>query len=174
MTNVLWCLARISAGEPSITPALVDRLWDERSGLFLDEVQPGGARPATSRTWAALSPLALPDLPEEIGRRLVEEHLLDPARYWLDRPAAVGLGGRADASSPTAAPGWKLRYWRGPTWVNAAWMLWLGPAPARLRGEARPMAERLGGDRPARGPARVLRPVHRRGPRRDATSPGPA
>ena len=63
MTNVLWGLARISAGEPSITPAIVDRLWDERRGLFLDEVQPGGARPAVS-TWAALSPLALPDLPE--------------------------------------------------------------------------------------------------------------
>jgi Mannosylglycerate hydrolase MGH1-like glycoside hydrolase domain len=46
MTNVLWGLARIAAGEPSITPALIDRLFDERRGLFLDEVQPGGARPA--------------------------------------------------------------------------------------------------------------------------------
>ena len=33
-----------------------------------------------SLTWASLAPLALPDLPEEIGRRLVEEHLLDRAR----------------------------------------------------------------------------------------------
>ena len=103
MTNVLWNLARIAAGEPSITPAIVDRLWDERRGLFLDEVQPGGARPAVS-TWAALSPLALPDLPEEIGRRLVEEHLLDPARYWLDVPTDLGQRPGAEPSSPTAAP----------------------------------------------------------------------
>jgi glycogen debranching enzyme len=27
---------------------------------------------------------------------------------------------------PNRGPGWKRRYWRGPTWANAAWMLWLG------------------------------------------------
>ena len=84
-TNVLWGLARLAAGEPSITPALVDRLWDEERGLFLDEAQPGGQRPAVE-TWAALAPLALPDLPEAIGRRLVDEHLLDPDRFWLPVP----------------------------------------------------------------------------------------
>ena len=98
MTNVLWCLPRVAAGEPSITPAIVDRLWDERRGLFLDEVQPGGARPDVS-TWAALSPLALPDLPEEIGRRLVEEHLLDPRRYWLTNPPPS-----VSAAEPTFEP----------------------------------------------------------------------
>jgi hypothetical protein len=71
VTNVLWGLSHLAHGEPSITPAIVDRLWDEGRGMFLDEVQPGGARPAVE-TWAALAPLALPDLPEEIGRRLVE------------------------------------------------------------------------------------------------------
>ena len=104
MTNVLWGLARLAMGEPSITPALVDRLWDERRGLFLDEAQPGGLRPAVE-TWAALAPLALPDLPEEIGRRLVEEHLLDPERYWLPVPAALGL-----------RRGAQLRARRGPGW----------------------------------------------------------
>ena len=124
MTNVLWGLARLAAGEPSITPALVDRLWDERTGLFLDEVQPGGARPNVS-TWAALSPLALPDLPPEIGRRLVEEHLVAPSRYWLDVPPS-SVSAEEPSFEPNRGPGWKLRYWRGPTWVNAAWLLWLG------------------------------------------------
>jgi hypothetical protein len=124
MTNVLWCLARRACGEPSITPAIVDRLWDERRGLFLDEVQPGGARPAVS-TWAALSPLALPDLPDEIGRRLIEEHLLDAKRYWLPIPPA-SVSAEESSFEPNRGPGWKLRYWRGPTWVNAAWLLWLG------------------------------------------------
>ncbi len=82
------------AGRPSATPALVERLWDERRGLFLDEAQPGGARPGVL-TWAALAPLALPDLPEEIGRRLVEEHLLREER--VPDPGRTALGRRLGA-----------------------------------------------------------------------------
>ncbi|MET0958619.1 MAG: hypothetical protein ABWZ18_08915 [Solirubrobacterales bacterium] len=141
ITNVLWCMARVSTGEPSITPAIVDRLWDERSGLFLDEVQPGGARPNVS-TWAALAPLALPDLPEPIGRRLVEEHLLEPARYWLERPPP-SVSAAEPSFEPNLYPGRLRRYWRGPTWINAAWMLWLGLARLGYESEARLMAERL-------------------------------
>jgi hypothetical protein len=124
MTNVLWGLAQLAAGEPSITPALVDRLWDERLGLFLDEAQPSGLRPAVN-TWAALSPLALPDLPEEIGRRLVEEHLLRDDEYHLAVwPPSVAAN---EASfEPGRGPGLKRFYWRGPMWVNSAWLLWLG------------------------------------------------
>ena len=103
VTNVLWGLARLAMGEPSITPALVDRLWDERRGLFLDEAQPGGLRPEVE-TWAALAPLALPDLPEAIGRRLVEEHLLDPKRFWLPVPPPS-----VSAAEPSFEPGARAR-----------------------------------------------------------------
>lgn len=142
MTNVLWCRALLAAGGPSITPALIDRLYDERLGLFVDEVQPGGARPAVS-TWAALSPLALPDLPEAIGRRLVEEHLLDPKRYWLPVPPS-SVSAEEPSFEPNRGPGWKRRYWRGPTWVNAAWLLWLGLRRLGYGEPAAHMAERLG------------------------------
>ncbi len=66
-------------------------------------------------TWAALSPLALPDLPEEIGRRLVEEHLLDPKRFWLAGPAdrRSRLHDPASRSRTRTLPG-SRRYWRGP------------------------------------------------------------
>jgi mannosylglycerate hydrolase MGH1-like protein len=141
-TNVLWGLARLAMGEPSITPALVDRLWDERLGLFLDEAQPSGLRPEVE-TWAALAPLALPDLPEAIGRRMVEEHLLDPRRFWLPvPPPSVSVAERS--FEPGQGPGWKRRYWRGPTWVNAAWMLWIGLVRLGYRAEAEEMARRLG------------------------------
>ena len=141
-TNVLWGLARLAMGETSITPALVDRLWDERRGLFLDEAQPGGLRPAVE-TWAALAPLALPDLPEEIGRRLVEEHLLDPRRFWLPVPPP-SVSAAEPSFEPGRGPGWKRRYWRGPTWVNAAWMLWIGLVRLGYRAQAEEMARRLG------------------------------
>jgi hypothetical protein len=125
VTNVLWGLARLAAGEPSITPALIDRCWDEERGLFLDDVLPGRERIKTN-TWSALAPLALPDLPEEIGRRIVEEHLLNPEEYWTPIPPPS-----VSAAEPAFEPrkwdyGWARRYWRGPTWVNSAWMLWMG------------------------------------------------
>jgi glycogen debranching enzyme len=43
---------------------------------------------------------------------------------------------------PNRGPGWKLRYWRGPTWINAAWMLSLGLRRLGYEEEARHMAER--------------------------------
>jgi hypothetical protein len=124
LVNTLWSLSLQALGRPSATPALIDRLWDEGRGLFLDEVQPGGARPGVL-TWAALAPLALPDLPETIGRRMVEEHLLDEDEFLTPiAPPSVA------ASEPSYEPGGNRgplrRYWRGPVWVNAAWLLWLG------------------------------------------------
>jgi hypothetical protein len=124
MTNVLHGLSRLALGQPSITPALIARLYDERSGLFLPVADP----PVTERipvTWAALSPLALPDLPEAIGRRLVEEHLLDPKQFWTTvAPPAVALD--EPSFSMHEHFGGLRRYWRGPTWVNSAWLLWRG------------------------------------------------
>jgi hypothetical protein len=140
-TNVLWGLARMAAGQPSITPALVDRLWDESRGMFLDEAQPSGLRP-TIETWAALAPLALPDLPEAIGRRLVEEHLLDGARFWLPIPPS-SVSAAEPSFEPGRGSGWKRRYWRGPTWVNAAWLLWIGLLRLGYQAEADEMARRL-------------------------------
>jgi hypothetical protein len=124
LVNTMWSLSLQAAGRPSATPALVERLWDERLGLFLDEVQPGGARPAV-RTWAALAPLALPDLPEEIGRRLVEEHLLDPDEF-LTPVAPPSVAANEPSYEPGGGNGPIRRYWRGPTWVNSAWMVWQG------------------------------------------------
>jgi hypothetical protein len=124
LVNTFWSLSLQALGRPSATPALVERLWDERRGLFLDEAQPGGARPGVL-TWAALAPLGLPDLPEEIGRRLVEEHLLNRREFLTPvAPPSVAIG--EPSYEPDGGRGPIRRYWRGPTWVNAAWLLWLG------------------------------------------------
>jgi hypothetical protein len=155
VTNVLWCLARLAMGQPSLTPAIVERFWDERRGLFLDVARgkpahedrtdpaAGGDRRIRTSTWSALAPLALPDLPEAIGRRLVEEHLLDPRRYWLPYPPTS-----VSAEEPSFEPRrWKgpLRrlYWRGPTWINSAWLLWMGLLRLGYEAQAQTMATRL-------------------------------
>jgi hypothetical protein len=124
VVNTLWSLSLQALGRPSATPALVERLWDERRGLFFDEVQPGGGRPGVV-TWSALAPLALPDLPEAIGRRLVEEHLLNRDEF-LTPVAPPSVAACEPSYEPDAGRGPIRRYWRGPTWINSAWLVWLG------------------------------------------------
>jgi hypothetical protein len=138
VVNTLWSLSLQAAGRPSATPALVDRLWDERRGLFLDEAQPGGKRLQTL-TWASLAPLALPDLPAAIGRRLVEEHLLDGREFLTPvAPPSVAIGERG--YEPGGGHGPIRRYWRGPTWVNSAWLVWLGLRRLGYEAEAERLA----------------------------------
>ncbi len=127
-TNVLYGLSRSALGLGSLTPALIDRCWDERRGLFAPVWRGPSAGRGEERggpaTWAALAPLALDDLPEAIGRRMVEEHLLDPARFWLaGGPPSVAADEPSFAARESS---WVHRYWRGPMWVNAAWLLWRG------------------------------------------------
>jgi hypothetical protein len=144
-TNVLHGLSRLALGRPSITPRLIERLYDERRGLFHQIVRKGSGRQSAHApvvTWAALSPLALPDLPEEIGRRLVEEHLLDPERFWLPVPPP-SVSAADSRFSRTDRFLLLRRYWRGPTWINAAWLLWLGLVRLGYRGEAAEMARRV-------------------------------
>ena len=125
VTNVLHSLSLTALGRESTTAAIVSRMYDERRGVFVPLARPRASAPP-ALSWSALSPLALPDLPEAIGRRLIEEHLLDPAKFWL--PVAPPSVSSTDPSFSVddAGPFGVKRYWRGPTWVNAAWLLWLG------------------------------------------------
>jgi hypothetical protein len=156
VVNVLWGLSRMAAGEPSITPAIIDRFWDERRGLFLDvargdvaregemDAVEGGDRRVRTSTWSALAPLALPDLPEAIGRRLVEEHLLDTERYWTPYPPP-SVSPQEPSFEPSDWETWLVRrYWRGPTWINSAWMIWLGMLRLGYAEQAEAMAAKLG------------------------------
>jgi hypothetical protein len=139
LVNTMWSLSLQALGRPSATPALVARLWDERRGLFLDEAQPGGKRPEVL-TWASLAPLALPDLPDQIGRRLIEEHLLNEREFLTAvAPPSVAVGERG--YEPGGGHGPIRRYWRGPTWVNSAWMVWLGMRRLGYEEEAARLAD---------------------------------
>jgi mannosylglycerate hydrolase MGH1-like protein len=142
MTNVFYNLSRIALGQPSLTGTLIERCYDERRGLFLPLSSPEPDR-VPPVTIAALAPLALPDLPEEIGRRLIEEHLLSPSRFWPSVPApSVSLQEPSFTVNDKGRIG-QRRYWRGPTWVNSAWLCWLGMQRLGYGREAAELERRL-------------------------------
>jgi hypothetical protein len=141
LVNTMWSLSLQALGRPSATPALVERLWDERRGVFVDEAQPGNVRPDVL-TWTAFAPLALPDLPEQIGRRLIEEHLLN-AREFLTPVPPPSVAACESSYEPGGGRGPIRRYWRGPTWVNSAWMAWLGLRRLGYESEAQRLADGL-------------------------------
>ena len=145
VTNVLWSLSEQSMGNPSPTPALVDRLWNEDLGRFIDDTR-FPVRSIDPRdipfTWDTLAPLALPDLPDSIGHRLVQETLLDPRMFWDAVPVpSVAL---TDPSHTSQEDFWGLRrLWRGPSWVNAAWFVWMGLNRLGYQDEADGLRDRL-------------------------------
>ncbi len=101
-----------------VEQALLERCYDERTGLFFD-LAGGDERQVRVSTWSSLAPLALEEIPEDVRRRLVEQHLLDATRYW----AQCGIPSVA-IDEPSFKPGFsRWRCWRGPSWMNTAWLL---------------------------------------------------
>jgi hypothetical protein len=144
MTNVAWSLSEQALGRPSPTPRLVERLYDERLGRFFDDVRnarhptPPEQRP---RTWDTLAPLALPDLPDELGHRLVQEVLLAPE---FDDGVPLPAVALDDPDHSSRETWWgRHRHWRGPSWVNSAWFVTLGLRRLGYDEHAERMAARL-------------------------------
>jgi hypothetical protein len=142
LTNTAWCLSELALGRPSLTPAIVDSLWDEDAGRFADrEVRPHHALLPSERpmTWDTLAPLALPDLPDGIAERLValyRKHF----EQWVPLPAVAPDDPAHDRRERHL--GLVRRHWRGPSWINAAWLVSLGLRRLGLEREAAQMAGR--------------------------------
>jgi hypothetical protein len=98
--------------------ALLERCYDESTGLFYD-LAGNREQQVKISTWSSLAPLALTAIPDDIRTRLVEEHLLNPKRYR----APYGIPS-VSQDEPTFKPGFsRWRCWRGPAWMNTAWLL---------------------------------------------------
>lgn len=98
--------------------AIVDKCYDERRGIFFDLL--GAAeKPSGVVTFASLLPLMLEHLDPAICRRLVEEHLHNPAEFWLPYPLPS-----VPANEPSFDPEAKTNLlWRGSTWISPNWFV---------------------------------------------------
>ena len=94
---------------------LVDTLYDEEAGLFWDLNLELGA-PERIMTPACFLPL-LGDVPlaERQVRRMVADYLLNPDHFFADVPFPV-----VAYSEPAHTPD---SWWRGPTWMNVAYLM---------------------------------------------------
>lgn len=97
--------------------AMLDRLWDPDTGCFRAR-DLRAERPIPVVTVAAFGPLLDPDLPGAALRAMVD--LLLSARF-------AGAAGYPVPTCDIQAPAFdRGGFWRGPTWVNTNWLLWLG------------------------------------------------
>ncbi|HLG73606.1 MAG TPA: hypothetical protein VK009_24575 [Chloroflexota bacterium] len=104
-----------------VTSALLEKCWDEEAGVFWD-LWGRGESQVKVLTISSLFPIILEDVPDEIVRRLLSDHLLDPAEFWTRYPVpSVAL------DEPSFDPSFRSQaIWRGPTWVNTNWYLYYG------------------------------------------------
>jgi glycogen debranching enzyme len=75
---------------------------------------------------------------------MVEEHVLDPNRFWTP-VAPPSVSADEPSYEPGGGRGLLRRYWRGPAWVNSAWLVWLGLRRLGYSAEADELARRLAG-----------------------------
>jgi hypothetical protein len=101
-------LTRFRAAE-----AALETLWDEESGRYCSR-DAGTGELITMPTIAMLFPLWSRTLPPSRVALLVQR-LRDPSQFWPDHPVP---------SVPISAAEFEeTRYWKGPTWVNANWII---------------------------------------------------
>jgi glycogen debranching enzyme len=94
------------------------RFWDETTGLYYDFDMRSG-KPIPVNTASTFLPLFAGLPSKEQARRLVEEHLLNPAEYAPNGEVRHWVTTTAQ-TEPTWEP---RRYWRGPVWIIMNWFI---------------------------------------------------
>ncbi|GAA4785809.1 MGH1-like glycoside hydrolase domain-containing protein [Streptomyces ziwulingensis] len=120
-----------------VARALVTECWDEAAGAFWDlDLRTGEQQKVL--TVSSLFPLLLPDIPGRLAGRVIDEHLLNPERFWLPHPLPS-----VAADEPTFDPHFETgALFRGSSWINLNWYLYWGLRARGRTGPARELARR--------------------------------
>lgn len=98
--------------------AFSNRLWHEEAGLYFDYDLRAGTS-LRDNNCATFIPLFAGLCSEDVARRLLQEHLLNPEEYAPDKQTRYFLPSVAK-NNPLWEP---RRYWRGPIWIIINWMV---------------------------------------------------
>ncbi|MFC5204874.1 MGH1-like glycoside hydrolase domain-containing protein [Streptomyces kaempferi] len=120
-----------------VTEALVAECWDEQAGAFWDiDLRTGEQQKVL--TVSSLFPILLDAVPNRFAQRVIDEHLLNPDRFWLTHPLPS-----VSADEPTFDPHFETgAIFRGSSWVNLNWYLYWGLRARGRYGPARELAHR--------------------------------
>ena len=114
---------------------MVEVLYDRETGLFWDLSVERGL-PVRIKTPACFLPLlAGVPLPREAAKRAVADYLLNPAFFFADVPFPVVAYDEFSYESG--------KWWRGPTWINVAYLMLMVLDRLGFREEAMGARERL-------------------------------
>lgn len=111
--------------------------WDEKDGFYYDRNEHTGQR-IPVKSVAGFFPLYAGVASPRQARRLVREHLMNPAEFWLTYPVATYA-----RTEPGFYEGSHSECnWRGSAWIPANYMIFHGLLRYGYRAEARALADK--------------------------------
>ena len=114
-------------------------LWDEKQGMYFDRNEKTGKQ-VNVKSATNFMPLFAGAATPERAKRMIHEHLMNPAEFWLAYPVASYAKTEPDYyQNPTA----RECNWRGPTWAPTNYMIFQGLQAYGFHAEARELARRL-------------------------------
>jgi glycogen debranching enzyme len=129
--------AELTARADQTARALIEKCFDEPSGLFFD-LAGKDERMLRVNTVSSLLPIVLPELPSSHTDAIIR-HLTDPGEYGAPHPVPSVAMNERSYLTPTAE---NILVWRGPTWINANWYLARGLRRHGRRDLARTIEDR--------------------------------
>jgi hypothetical protein len=99
-----------------------DFFWDEKDGFYYDRNERTGQK-VRVKSIAGFLPLWIGVAPKERAKRLIEEHLLNPAEFWLPYPVATWS--KTEPGYYQERVGIEAN-WRGPCWANTNYIVMHG------------------------------------------------
>ena len=112
--------------------------WDEKEGMYFDRNEKTGKRVYVKSVTNFLPLFAGAATPAR-AKRMVHDHLLNPAEFWTPYPIASYAKTEPDYYQ---APTGKECNWRGPSWVPMNYMVFQGLRHYGFHTEARELATR--------------------------------
>ena len=103
-----------------MTESLIAHLYSRDGGAFFATTGQADRR-TSSLTIAGLSPLIIKSLPSKIAEELVHRNLSDGSKFWVRHPLST-----VSATDPSFDPRNQKLSWRGPTSIEANWIIWRG------------------------------------------------